>query len=193
MTRTTTRLCAAVLAATTGLALVACGSNDDTSDTTTDQAIETNMASDDSGTSVDDLDLLTPGDTEEISAAGDGPGRYTLTVDNVTDQGSDVCADMVWTVENLDTEVDGGMTDDYLIAELGMSGSPSPEVHLVQGGSVADDATHAPADEDFDTDAMTVTQHFCVDVADADADGLVVEAGPDALASSDIDGWRIDL
>lgn len=188
---TTRRLATVAVAATTGLALVACGSDDSqTATPAADTGVEQPAAIE--GDALDRSEWLSPGETVDIASAGDTDGQYTLTVDNVTQDGTSTCADMIFTVEQADSDMSFNAAYDYLIDELGLAGAPAPEVFTVQDDTVATNPTSAPTDETFDTEALTVTYAFCVDDTEG-ADALAVEAGPDALAGSDVDGWLIDL
>lgn len=190
-TRITRRLSAVALAATTATVLVACGGNDTENATpAADTAVEQPAAIE--GDTLDRSEWLSPGETVDITSAGDTDGQYTLTVDNVTEDGNGTCADMVFSVEQANSDMAFNAAEDYLIDELGLAGAPAPEVRVVQDDIVSTDTTSASTDEDFDTDALTVMYSFCVDDTDG-ADRLAVEAGQDALAGSDSRGWLIEL
>ncbi|MDN5682814.1 hypothetical protein [Corynebacterium glyciniphilum] len=191
MKLTTRRLAAITVAATTATALVACGSDDaETATPAADTGVQEPAAIE--GGALDQSEWLSTGETVDIASAGDTDGQYTLTVDNVTEDGNGTCADMVFTVDQADSDMAFNAAYDYLIDELGLAGAPAPEVFTVQDDTVATNPTSAPTDETFDTEALTVTYAFCVDDTEG-ADALAVEAGPDALAGADARGWLIDL
>lgn len=194
MTRTT-RLTAAVLAATTATALVACGSDDVDDTTGTDQAAETNPASDDTGTPVDDLDLLSAGETLTSTGAGGGDAVYELTFDNVSDQDGQTCVDGIFSIitpsqEQFYKNADERSTEEFRV-ELGLAGMPggTAKVYTVTGDTVSADSVKNTVSGDRDGD--TATQKLCFDAADADA--AVIETDMDGNLDQDIDGWRIDL
>lgn len=186
-TRITRHLATVAVAATT-TALVACG-GDDTETPTADTGVQEPAAIE--GDALDRSEWLSPGETVDITSAGDTDGAYTLTVDNVTQDGTSTCADMIFTVEQANSDMSFDATHDHLIDEWGLAGGPEAETFLVQGGIVATDAASASVDRDYDTDAMTVTDAFCVDDTEG-ADALAVEAGRDALAGTDSRGWLIE-
>lgn len=187
---TTRRLTAVTVAATTATALVACGSDDsETATPAADTGVQEPAAVE--GDALDPSEWLSPGETVDIASAGDTDGQYTLTVDNVTQDGTSTCADMIFTVEQANSDMSFDATHDHLIDEWGLAGGPEAETFLVQGGIVATDAASASVDRDYDTDAMTVTDAFCVDDTEG-ADALAVEAGRDALAGTDSRGWLIE-
>lgn len=178
------------MAATT-TALVACGGDDGENATTAaDTGVQEPAAIE--GDSLDRSEWLSPGEAADITSAGDTDGQYTLTVDNITQDGNGTCADMVFTVDQADSDMAFNAAYDYLIDELGLAGAPAPEVFTVQDDTVATNPTSAPTDETFDTEALTVTYAFCVDDTEG-ADALVVEAGPDALTGTASRGWLIEL
>lgn len=188
---TTRRLAAITVAATTATALVACGSdNTENATPAADTGVQEPAAIE--GGALDQSEWLSTGETVDIASAGDTDGQYTLTVDNVTQDGTSTCADMIFTVEQANSDMAFNAAYDYLIDEWGLAGGPEAETFLVQGDIVATDNTDASVDREYDTDAMTVTDAFCVDNTEG-ADALTVEAGRDALAGSDSRGWLIEL
>ncbi|WP_145943545.1 hypothetical protein [Corynebacterium glyciniphilum] len=210
MTRTTTRLCAAVLAATTGFALVACGSDDAEDTSTTDQtAAETTAnASTPTGDNLDDLSLLSPGESIEVSNDFDD-AVYSLTVDNSRTGDAGQCVDVIWTlVAPPDEQTDDNLNQDQDNATLTQlyTDSGSPLAHISAGmahdgvldqpevdTTVVDAGASGDSDGDsmFDTAARTVTQGICADAADADT--MVVSVDVDDTPSQEVDGWRVDL
>ena len=189
----TTRLTAAVLAATTAFALAACGS-DDTEDTSTDQAVETNPTSDDTGASVDDFDLLSAGETLTSTGVADSDAVYELTFDNVSEQDGQTCVDSIFNIvtpsrEQIYKNTDRS-TEEFQI-ELGHAGIPfgTAKVYPVTDDTVSADSVEATVDIDRDGD--TLTQEVCFDAGDADA--VMIESDMNGDLDQDIDGWRIDL
>lgn len=217
MTRTT-RLTAAVLAATTTFALVGCG-GDDTEDTASTDQTATGAsanASAPTGDNLDDLSLLSPGESIEVSNDFDDT-VYSLTVDNSRTGDAGQCVDVIWTLvtppdeqtdENLDQDRDNATliqlyTDSdsplaYIsagIAHDGVLDQPEVDTTVVDAGASSSNEDRSSM---FDTAARTVSEGVCTNAADADT--MVISVGVGAppsqvnyTSSPDIDGWRIDL
>ena len=183
-----------MLAATTATALVACGSDDGTSDTSTDQASGTNSTSDDTGTSVDDFDLLSAGETLTSTGVVDSDAVYELTFDTVSTQNGQTCVDGVFTIVTPSREQFYKNTDrstEEFMTELAHAGLPvdMAKVYTVTGDSVSTDSVKKTVTDDRDGD--TLTQELCLDAGDADA--VMIETDMEGDLDQDIDGWLIDL
>lgn len=202
----TRRLSATVLAATTATALAACGGDDseNTSAPAADTVTQTTTAA--SGTPVDDMSLLSTGESlTSTGIGGDDAAEFTFALDNLRDDNGLNCVDGVFEIV---TPVGAG--DDWDAAEgiddgtffeqnLGLSGGglfDNTPVRPVSDGMVSGESLDTTLDSlprDSDQD-MSQTTELCFDPGDADA--VVIEASlgvGDDLDPADVDGWRIDL
>lgn len=204
-TRITRRLSASVLAATTGLALVACGSDDTGVQTpAADTGVQTTTAA--SGTPVDNLTLLSAGEIlTSTGIGGDDAAEFTFTLDNVRDDNGLNCVDGVFEIVTPvgagdDWDATEGIDDGTFFEQnLGLSGGglfDNTPVRPVSDGMVSDESLDTTLDSlprDSDQD-MSQTTELCFDPGDADA--VVIEASLGAGGDTDpadVDGWLIEL
>ncbi|MGN0095941.1 MAG: hypothetical protein ACI38U_07755 [Corynebacterium sp.] len=197
---TTRRLTAVTVAATTGIALVACSSDDtETATPAADTAVEqpaTEAAGQPDGDPVDDLNLLAAGETLTSTGAQSGDEEYTLTFDNARQDGSNTCIDGIFDIvtPTRDAFFDDGLSEEEVQQNEGLAGIPidMAKLHTVTGDAVSTDDVETTMDRTSELTDPTQTFQVCFDAGGADA--VVVETTMYGdLAPTNVDGWRIDL